>query len=106
MAVVTTVLVQRETGGNLAETFENIGKLIRGRFKFQRRMLTMTAEARMSALILSLIPFALFAILTFSSPDYIANLTHDPLGRKILSYGIGLFIVGNLWMRKLISLEV
>jgi tight adherence protein B len=106
MAIVTTVLVQRETGGNLAETFENISKLIRERFKFQRRVLSLTAEARLSALILSMIPFALFAMLSFSNPDYISDLTHDPMGKKLLSYGIGLFIVGNIWIRKLISMEI
>ena len=106
MAIVTTILVQRETGGNLAETFENISKLIRERFKFQRRVLTLTAEARLSALVLSMIPFALFAMLSFSNPDYIADLTHDPMGKKLLSYGIGLFIVGNLWIRKQIAMEI
>jgi len=106
MAIVTSILVQRETGGNLAETFENIGKLIRERFKFQRRVLTLTAESRMAALILSMIPFALFAMMSLSNPDYIADLTHDPLGKKMLSYGIGLFIVGNLWMRKQIAMDI
>jgi tight adherence protein B len=106
MAITTSVLVQRETGGNLAETFENIGKLIRSRFKFQRRMLTMTAEARISALVLVMLPFILFAMLSFISPDYIAKLIYDPLGRKVLSYGIGLLIIGNIWIRKLISMEI
>ena len=106
MAIVTTVLVQRETGGNLAETFENIGKLIRARFKFQRRVLTLTAEARMSAWILVMIPFVLFAGISIINPDYVANLTHDPMGRKIILAGIVLMIIGNLWIRKLIAMEI
>lgn len=106
MAIVTSIMVQRETGGNLAETFENIGKLIRERFKFQRRVLTLTAESRMAALILSMIPFALFAMMSLTNPDYLADLTHDPLGKKMLSYGIGLFIIGNIWMRKQIAMDI
>ena len=106
MAIVTTILVQRETGGNLAETFGNISKLIRERFKFERKILTLTAEARISTLILSMIPFGLFAFLSFTSPDYIAIFTQDPLGKKLLLFGIGLFIVGNLWRRKLMLMEI
>jgi tight adherence protein B len=106
MAIVTTVLVQRETGGNLAETFENIGRLIRARFKFQRRVLTLTAEARMSAWVLVMVPFFLFAGISFINPDYVANLTTDPMGRKIIFAGIGLMILGNLWIRKLIAMEI
>lgn len=106
MAIVTTVLVQRETGGNLAETFENISKLIRGRFRFQRRVLTLTAEARMSAWVLAMVPFVLFAGISIINPDYIANLTGDPMGKKIILWGIMLQIVGNFWMRKLIAMEI
>ncbi|MGZ5054393.1 MAG: type II secretion system F family protein [Methylobacter sp.] len=106
MAIVTTVLIQRETGGNLAETFENIGRIIRGRFRFQRRVLTLTAEARMSAWILALIPFVLFVLLSFINPDYVASLTHDPMGKKIILWGAVLQIVGNFWIRKLIAMEI
>ncbi|HEY8037122.1 MAG TPA: type II secretion system F family protein [Methylobacter sp.] len=106
MAIVTTVLVQRETGGNLAETFENIGKLIRGRFRFQRRVLTLTAEARMSAWVLAMVPFVLFIGISLINPDYVRTLTQDPAGQKVILWGIALQIVGNFWMRKLISMEI
>jgi tight adherence protein B len=106
MAIVTTVLVQRETGGNLAETFENIGKLIRARFRFQRRVRTLTAEARMSAWILVMIPFILFAILSITTPDYVASITADPMGRNIILVGVVFMIAGNLWIRKLIAMEI
>ena len=106
MAIVTTVLVQRETGGNLAETFENIGRLIRGRFRFQRRVLTLTAEARMSAWILAMVPFVLFAGISIINPDYVGNLTQDPMGRKVILGGVVLMIAGNFWIRKLIAIEI
>lgn len=106
MAIVTTVLVQRETGGNLAETFENIGRLIRARFRFQRRVLTLTAEARMSAWVLAMVPFVLFAVISLINPDYVTTLTQDPMGKKLILWGIALQIVGNFWIRKLIAMEI
>ena len=106
MAIVTTVLVQRETGGNLAETFENIGKLIRGRFRFQRRVLTLTAEGRISAWIMAMVPFFIFAGLSIINPGYVGSLTADPMGRKVILGGIVLMIAENLWIRKLIALEI
>lgn len=106
VVVVTMVLVQRDTGGNLAETFENISKLIRGRFRFHRRVQSMTAEARMSAWILVMIPFALFAMMSFLNPGYVSNLTQDPMGGKIIMVGLALQIVGILWIKKLISMKI
>jgi tight adherence protein B len=106
MALVTSVLVQRETGGNLAETFENIGKIIRGRFRFQRRVFTLTAEARLSAWILAMIPFVMFALITIINPDYMTPLIDEPIGRKIIFLGVALQIVGGVWIRKLIALDI
>jgi tight adherence protein B len=104
-AIVTSVLVQRETGGNLAETFTNIGKLIRGRFKFQRRVLTLTAEARLSTIVMTAMPFVVFALLAMVSPGYVMVLVHDPLGHKLIYAGFGLLFVGNIWL-KLLAVEV
>ncbi|WP_045226563.1 type II secretion system F family protein [Methyloterricola oryzae] len=106
MAIVTTVLVQRETGGNLAETFENIGRLIRGRFRFHRRVRTLTAEARMSAWILAMVPFLMFAGMSILSSDYVMTLVQTPMGHKLVFTGLGLLILGNLWIRRLISIDV
>ena len=60
MAVVTAVLIQKETGGNLAEIFERISQVIRSRFRFGRRVRTLSAEGRLSAWILTLVPIVLF----------------------------------------------
>lgn len=106
MAIVTTVMIQKETGGNLAETLENIGKLIRGRFRFQRRVRTLTAEARMSSWILVLAPFVLFGAMSVVAPDYVAPLITDPLGHKLVTAGLGLVVAGTLWIRKIISIEI
>lgn len=106
MAVVTTVLVQRETGGNLAETLQTISGVIRGRFRFHRKVRSFTAEARLSAWILALVPFVLFAAITATSTDYALMLIQDPNGRKLLMVALGLLVAGNLWIKKLLAIQV
>jgi tight adherence protein B len=106
MALVTAVLVQRETGGNLAEILDQIARVVRERFKFQRRVRTLSAEGRMSAWVLVLIPFGLFALLSVTTPDYLTVMTTSPLGRKIMMIGGGLGLAGILWIRRIIRIEV
>jgi tight adherence protein B len=106
MAFVTAVLVQKETGGNLADILDQISKVIRGRFKFYRKVKTLSAEGRMSAWILGLVPFVLFALISIIQPDYLPGLLDDPDGRKLLVYaGIASF-VGILWIRRIIRIDV
>ena len=80
MAVVTAVLIQKETGGNLAEIFERISQVIRSRFRFGRRVRTLSAEGRMSAWILTLVPIILFGVLWITTPDYLPPLLENPHG--------------------------
>lgn len=106
MALVTSVLVQRETGGNLAEILDQIAKVVRGRFRFQRKVRTLTAEGRMSAWVLAMVPLALVVVLSLVSPTYLPVLLKDPMGHKILFAAGGLFLVGIFWIRSLIRIEV
>ena len=106
MGLVTAVVVQRETGGNLAEALQGISKIIRGRFRFQRRVKSLTAEGRMSAWVLALIPFVLFITLMITSPDYLPILMEEPAGRKIIAIAFGVLLVGILWIRKIIRIDV
>jgi len=106
MALVTSVLVQKETGGNLAEILEQISKVIRSRFRFQRRVKTLSAEGRMSAWILALVPMVLFAAITLTSPDYLPVLLEDPIGQKLLIGGGIMGVIGIAWVRKIINIEV
>ena len=106
MTFVTAVLLQRETGGNLAEILEQIVKVVRGRFKFFRKVRTLSAEGRMSAWILALVPLTLFAALSITQPQYLPVLVTDPLGRKLVSIAIFLGFCGVLWIRKLLRIEV
>jgi tight adherence protein B len=106
MSFVTAVLVQRETGGNLAEILEQISKVVRGRFKFQRKVRTLSAEGRMSAWVLALVPLGLFGIISATQPTYLPVLVHNTIGQKLIAAAICLGIVGMLWIRKLLRIEV
>jgi len=106
MSFVTAVLVQRETGGNLAEVLDQISRVVRGRFKFFRKVRTLSAEGRMSAWVLALVPLMLVSLISFTSPDYLPVLTHDPLGRKLIGAAVVLGLLGVLWIRKLLRIEV
>lgn len=106
MAVATTVALQRETGGNLAESFKNISGVIRGRFKFQRHVRTLTAEGRMSGWVMALMPFALFLFMYFKAPAMMTAFLQDPMGIKAIGTGVGLIFLGVLWMRHMLKLNV
>ena len=106
MAMVTSVLIQRETGGNLAEVLDKLADLVRQRFRFQRSVRTLTSEGRLAAWILSLLPFVLAGVLTVLVPDFLPMLTQDPTGRKLILWAFGLIIVGILWLRRIVNIDV
>jgi len=106
MAVVTAVLIQRETGGNLAEIFDRIAQVIRGRFRFGRRVRTLSAEGRLSGWILALVPIVLFGMLWFIQPDYLPPLLQEPLGQKMVVAACVLMVIGIFWIRKIIRIDL
>jgi tight adherence protein B len=106
MALVTSVLVQKETGGNLAEILKQISTVIRGRFRFHRKVKTLSAEGRMSAWVLALVPLTLFATISVTTPDYLPVLVEDPRGQKLIIYGMISGVLGILWIRRILRIEV
>lgn len=106
MALVTSVLVQKETGGNLAEILKQISGVVRGRFQFQRRVRTMSAEGRMSAWVLAMVPLALFGVLMITTPDYLPVLFQDPMGQKMLGFAAVWGAIGVYFIRRIIRIEV
>ncbi len=106
MALVTSVLVQRESGGNLAEILEQIAKVVRARFRFDRKLLTLSAEGRISAWVLSLVPMALVAILSVASPQYLPVLLTHSIGHKLIYASCVLALLGIVWIRRIIRIEV
>jgi tight adherence protein B len=106
MAVVTAVLIQKETGGNLAEIFERISQVIRSRFRFGRRVRTLSAEGRLSAWILTLVPIVLFGVLWITTPSYLPPLLEHPTGQKMIVFAIMMMVVAVFWMRKIIRIDL
>ncbi|AZD17548.1 MULTISPECIES: type II secretion system F family protein [Pseudomonas] len=106
MMLVTTVLIHRETGGNLTEVLDRLSSLIRGRFRFQRKVKTLSAEGRMSGWILVAMPFVLAAGIVLSSPTYLPLLINEPLGQKMVLGAFVAMLVGIFWIRKIIRIQV
>ncbi|WCE29113.1 type II secretion system F family protein [Vibrio sp. SCSIO 43137] len=106
LAFSSAVLLQKETGGNLTENLQKVSDVLRGRFKLARKIKTLSAEARMSAWILTLSPFILYLGLRLVSPDYVAPLHEEPIGLQMVMGGIVLLFLGSLWIRKIINIGV
>jgi tight adherence protein B len=106
MALVTAILVQKESGGNLAEILDQIATVIRGRFKFQRRVRTLSAEGRMSAWVLACVPFGLVIALTITNPTYLPMLFEDPVGKQIAMGAVVWGAIGVFFIRRIIRVEV
>ncbi|WP_159738593.1 type II secretion system F family protein [Vibrio atypicus] len=106
LAFASAVLLQKETGGNLSENLEKVSRVLRSRFKLQRKIKTLSAESRLSAWILVLSPFLLFLFLTFINPDYVEPLYTDPRGMTLVSGGIISLFIGSMWIRNIINFEV
>lgn len=106
IAATTAIIIQRETGGNLAELLDKISDILRKRFRFQRRVKTITAEARMSAWVLSLLPFAVFLAITLRNPDYVKPLFETERGNMLLGGGLILQVIGAFWVRKQIDFDI
>ena len=103
---IIAVVIQRETGGNLAEILENSARIIRERFKLYGRIHILAAEGKLSALILTGLPFVTAIALLFANPGYIQILIKDPFGRILAGFGISLMILGIFSMKKMIAIKV
>lgn len=105
-AMVTAVLIQKESGGNLAEILDKISKLIRARFRFYRKVRTLSAEGRLSAWVLGMVPLVLFAVIWLTTPDYLPTLLEEPIGRKLIMAACVMMFIGTFWISKIIKIEV
>ncbi|QJD90790.1 type II secretion system F family protein [Duganella dendranthematis] len=104
--LVIAVLIQRESGGNLAEVLGNISRLIRSRLKLLAQVRVMSAEGRMSAWVLGVLPLGVMLLMVISNPAYVRLLWTDPIGVKLMWYAFGVAVFGVLWMRKLIRIRI
>jgi tight adherence protein B len=103
---VIAVQIQRETGGNLAELLNNISLIMRDRVKLFAQIRVLSAEGRMSAWILGLLPFGAAVAIHLTNPKFLAVLYTDPAGRKLLIGALVLMGIGVLAMRRIIAIKV
>lgn len=103
---VVSVILQRETGGNLAELMENLAHLIRERFKLRGKVQTLTAEGRLSAKVLLALPTAVAIYLMIFEKDFFSPMYTDPLGRMFLMITVAFMIVGFIIIQRIVKLEI
>ena len=104
--LVIAVLVQRESGGNLAEVLVSIACIIRARLKLLGQVRVLSAEGRMSAWVLGLMPVVMIGVMALVNPQYIRLLWTDPSGIKLLWYAAGMVALGVVWMRNVIRIRI
>lgn len=102
---VTAVLTQREAGGNLAEVLENLGSVIRDRFKVKRQVRVVTAHARITGWVLAGLPPCAAIAMFVIAPEHMKTLMTDPLGVRMVVVALVLQIVGSLVIKRLVNVE-
>ena len=102
----TAVLIQRETGGNLAEILQNLATVVRGRFALLRQVRTHTAQGRLTMVILLCLPPGIVGVLMMSDPQFMQPLFTDPIGHMLLLSGALLQFVGYLLLRRIINIRI
>ncbi|MCE5267676.1 MAG: type II secretion system F family protein [Planctomycetaceae bacterium] len=103
---VTALVLQRQTGGDLAEILDKIGNLIRDRFRIWGQVQALTGEGRLSGTVLLALPFVLFIAVYQLNPDYVSVLFTDPAGTKMLAAAVFMQILGALVIRKIVNIKV
>jgi tight adherence protein B len=102
----TAVILQRQTGGDLAEILDKIGHLIRERFTIWGQIQALTGEGRLSGIVLLALPPVLFGVIYKMNPGYIMKLFDDPLGHKMLAVAVIMQILGALVIKKIVNIKV
>lgn len=102
----TAIILQRQTGGDLAEILEKIGRLIRERFKLAGQIQALTGEGRLSGIVLFALPPFLFVVMYFLNREYIMSLFKDDMGRWLLGGAIVMQLIGAFVIRKIVDIKV
>jgi tight adherence protein B len=103
---VTAVNIQRQTGGDLAEILDKIGYVIRERYKILGHVKALTAEGRLSGVVLIGMPFGLFILMLYMKPDYISLLWTDPMGIQMAVFALVMQVLGALCIKKIVDIKV
>ncbi len=103
---VTAVLIQRETGGNLAEILDNLSYVVRERFKVLRQVRVHTAHGRFTGYVLIALPAGLAIVLMFINPEHMGLLFKERMGQAMLTVAVVLQIIGYIWIKRVVKIEV
>jgi tight adherence protein B len=103
---VTSVAIQRQTGGDLAEILDKIGYVIRERYRILGQVKALTAEGRLSGIVLIALPFVLFLVMLHLKPDYVATLWTHPRGIQMAIFAVIMQIIGALVIRQIVNIKV
>ncbi|WP_136805716.1 type II secretion system F family protein [Desulfosediminicola flagellatus] len=102
----TSVIIQRETGGNLVEMIEKISEVVRRKFRFREKVKALSAEGKLSGGILLALPFLTGAALLITNPEYLTVLVNDPIGPYVIGIAIAMMSFGTFVMYKLVQLDM
>ena len=104
--MVTAMLVQKETGGNLTEILDRTTHVIRERIRIEGEIRVRTAQGRLTGWILSLLPVLMLLLTNLINPEYARILLHDPVGHKLLYVGAGLILAGTFFIHRIVNIQV
>lgn len=102
----TVLNIQRTSGGNLGESLANLSAVLRGRKLLREKIKALSAEAKMSAMIIGALPLVVMVLVSITSPDYMNELYTTPTGHRNLMVGAGMMVTGILVMRKMINFKI
>jgi tight adherence protein B len=103
---VVAVLIQRESGGNLTELLTSISNIIRDRHKLAGQVRVLSAEGRISAWVLGLLPFGAGGMMALANPETMSVLVNDPIGRQLSGAALGMMAFGVLAIRKIVRIRM
>ncbi|CCG02926.1 type II secretion system F family protein [Blastococcus saxobsidens] len=103
--VAQAIAIQREVGGNLAEVLDAVGHTIRERNAIRRQVKALSAEGKLSAIVLMALPFGIIAFISMTNPGYLSAFTESWIGYAMLAVAAGMMLVGGLWLKKTVAIR-
>jgi tight adherence protein B len=103
--VVDAIEIHRDVGGDLAEILQTVAETIRDRGQIRRRVKTLSAEGRLSGIVLMILPVAVAILVSITNPTYLAELTGSTVGQIMIAFGLGFMVLGALWIRRIVKIK-
>ena len=104
--ITTSISVHVQSGGNLSEVLGRLSKLMRERFRMKRKVISLSSEGRTSAVVLTLLPVAIFLVINLINPHYYRDVWDEPLFRKAMGAAMVMLFVGNMIMRRMVNFKI